>query len=420
MPWLDPSVCTVMTSRRPLPLLVNLQHLMFDGSEICLPFFGPKLSRLSTFDFNDTSPVNFIPFIKTLVPNLEHLSISGFAKSARTICEVVCSLHHLHSLYMFDIPVTSACITHLSTLPNLRQLSATITADSHVQTGSCNRFPALVGLELSANSWPLLIDFLKAYVQDLPLRDFSCRVDQVPTPEHLDQLFDTLRKYLPNSVRGIVLSPPLHWNYPPALPVLNPNSIRRLLTFPNLENLAILTPISFEDVDDTLIGEIASAWPRLTSLEFPSPSLFTPRTKVTVCGLRPLADQCANLGKLSISLDPAVPDTHVRLKPDGTSYDTSLSSFMVGYSPMKDPVAVASFLADVFPNLHKVDAWDNRKRSYREIVEGSDAYLWDKVITLYRALVAGRRQERLHGSQSMESQTPKLDFDDAGDCLCCA
>ena len=133
-----------MASHRPLPLLVNLQHLMFDGLKTCLPFFSPKLSRLSIVDFSGISSVNCIASIKTLVSNLEHLNISGFVQSARTVCELVCSLYHLRSLNVIDIPVTSACITHLSTLPNLRQLSVGITAESRIQTASsCNLFPAL-------------------------------------------------------------------------------------------------------------------------------------------------------------------------------------------------------------------------------------------------------------------------------------
>ena len=249
-------------------------------------------------------------------------------------------------------------------------------------------------------------DFLTAYIQDLPLQNFSCRVKPVATPERLDQLFATLRNYLPNSMRGIVLSRPPHWDYPCALPVLNPNSICRLLTFPNIEKLAILTPISYEDVDNTLIGEIASASPRLTSLEFPffKFATLTSEAKVTLCGLRPLADHCPNLETLAIGLDPAVPDTHVRLRPDGTFYDTSLAFLSVGHSQIEDPVAVASFLADLFPNLSRVETWDDEMLSAGEIEdkwdEGTYAYLWDKVNTLHRALVVARRQERLHTSQS--------------------
>jgi hypothetical protein len=397
-----------MEAPRPLPLLVNLRELVYD-SRSCLDvtqFLGPKLSRFSIVNGRaSVVHTSALVSIKTLVPNLEHLCVkSSFSTCAlgRTACEVVCSLHHLRSLNLTSLPLTSACITHLSTLPNLRQLSATITADSRIQTASSrNLFPALVRLDLSADSWPLVIDFLTTYIQDLPLRDFHCCIEKFPTSDHLDQLFGTLRKCcLPNSVREIELFRPLGTNYPLALSVLDPNSIRRLLAFPNLESLAIFTPISFEDIDKTLIGEIASAWPHLTTLEFPRLNPLTMQTKVTICGLRQLADQCTNLKTLAIDLDPAVPDTHVRLKPDGSFYDTSLAWFSVGYSRMKDPVAVASFLADVFPNLSRVDAWDNDMGSDREMEEGTDAYLCNKVDTLYRALVAARRRERLHVSQS--------------------
>jgi hypothetical protein len=49
---------------------------------------------------------------------------------------------------------------------------ATAIRDDH--RSSCNLFPALLGLDLSAKSWPLVIDFLTA---DLQLQKFSCNVE---------------------------------------------------------------------------------------------------------------------------------------------------------------------------------------------------------------------------------------------------
>jgi len=49
--------------------------------------------------------------------------------------------------------------------------------------------------------------------------------------------------------------------------VVNPDAIRLLFAFPNLEVLQIRKATSFKDVDDALIKDIASEWPRLRSLE---------------------------------------------------------------------------------------------------------------------------------------------------------
>src|ERR1700691_3440790 len=102
-------------------MLVNLRDLACGFFECYLdvaPFFGPKLSRFSIVirDNASVASASALASLKILVPHLEHLrvlSCSGHLSLSQMVCGVVCSLHHLFSLDLTNILLTSECITHL-------------------------------------------------------------------------------------------------------------------------------------------------------------------------------------------------------------------------------------------------------------------------------------------------------------------
>jgi hypothetical protein len=167
----------------------------------------------------------------------------------------------------------------------------------------------------------------------------------------------TMRRHCSlGSLKGITLSPEqeVHNDSPPDH-ILHPNTLRLLFAFPNLEVLNISTIISFSEVDNTLIEDMASAWPHLKSLELRYFFASRRTTRVTIDGLLPLAS-CSSLRALAFNLDPTIRDTSIPLRPGVRN--EALFYLGVGHSPITDPCAVASFLSEVFPCLTNIDAWE--------------------------------------------------------------
>src|ERR1700683_764726 len=146
-------------------------------------------------------------------------------------------------------------------------------------------------------------DFFGAHMWHL-LQKVRFEVREGPTPHHFLQLFSTLhRSRSLRSMQEITLWPIGNGELTDVMHVVNPDAIRLLFAFPNLEVLQIKMATSFEDIDDALIKDITSTWPQLRSLKFQY--LYTPDDigiKVTIFGLLPLAN-CAFLASLSITLD---------------------------------------------------------------------------------------------------------------------
>ena len=178
----------------------------------------------------------------------------------------------------------------------------------------------------------------------------------------------------------------------PTYPV-NPDSISFLFPFHDLEVLFIGTPTSFKHIDNTLIKDIANAWPRLRILQLHYIHEYE-HTKVTISGLLPLSN-CAYLESLEITLDLTIPDTSMLRKADGSFYNGSLSRLVVGNSPIKGPEAVTSFLSNIFPNLTDIEVWcSEHGDSGRDLEWGTETELWERVQDSYLTLVNVRRQER--------------------------
>lgn len=114
--------------------------------------------------------------------------------------------------------------------------------------------------------------FFEAYLQPSSLEGVEFQVNEPPTNGYLYQLFTTMRKCCSlGSLPGIMLSPQVELadyivNLLSKL-VLDPSTLHMLVAFTNLEVLRIKTLTSFAKVDNTLIKDVASAWPGLKSPE---------------------------------------------------------------------------------------------------------------------------------------------------------
>jgi hypothetical protein len=372
------------------------------------PLTGSDWERLAFYakrvKYLELPCLDFQIYRRIIFPALIGLVITKWpAGASATICKIICSTH-LRSLYMTHNSLTTKSVIHLSNLPHLQELSAKITLDNEIRTPleAVSRdycFPALLNFHLRADSWTHAIDFFAAYMHHSPLQIIEMEVEQVPSQQELTRLLDTvLDCCLPSSLRQLVLRPDDDAEQPddPTC-VLESHAIRRLFAFPNLEVLRISLAISFEQIDDPLVKDMASAWPQLQQLElqFSPWGMAEQATRTTIYGLLPLAE-CSHLTSLLINVNASVPDLAFLAQRDGLFYNSSLSYLAVGYSPIGDSVAVASFLSNFFPNLKDIMAWGNIDGDDDlQEEEGSAPMLWQQVRNFFQPFVAIRRQERV-------------------------
>jgi hypothetical protein len=396
---------TIEASLRPL--LENLTHLVWNHTIFDItPFLGSKLSRIYIATKPSYIP-SLIDSLKTFAPLLNNIEFSitqwPQKKLSPAIIDFIHSLQTLHCLKLTGSFITPDYLAHLSGLPHLRMLYITLdTSHGHTQSRSLlrdNSFPALREFGICTSSWTIAIDIFAAYMRHLPLQTVEMEVERVPSQIEVTRLLDTILDCcLPDSLRRLVFRPDDigKADADEILPcVLDPPAIRRFFAFPNMEVLRISAAISFDDIDDDLIKDMVSKWPRLKELELLYYRGFgvDVHSKVTLYGLLPLADS-PHFTSLTIHLNATIPPAKIILRPDGSFHNGALSHLAVGYSPIGDSVAVASFLSNVFPNLMDIEAWDNIHGYVNPLEEGSAPMLWQQVVSFYQPFVNIRKQER--------------------------
>jgi hypothetical protein len=394
----------IALSGRPFPLFQHLRRFDYYGyGKECASHLALFLGRgLSRFSIESIIPkmVPALSSLPTLVPLLSELSLGRILMESKndstvicnTVCDAVCTLQFLRLLEL-HIPLRAKLLYHISIMPHLSKLVVMITAKILTQAllanSSARLFPALHELVLYAAVWAEPSDFLEGFMRAAPLRKTTIAVTEAPLSHHLQRLF-TICAY--HSLTSIVLSTRGH-----ALAdderrhVLDPGVLGLLFACPDLEVLEITTAISFEEVDDTVIRNMASAWPRLKSLALRNWKVTSPPTKVTLVGLLPLAD-CIFLKSVSINVDATVPNPNVYLRPDGTFYNGALTHLSVNHSLIEEPIDVALFLSNVFPNLAKIEPCGDWNCEDMDL----SCELWREVEKFYEPFVSIRRQERAH------------------------
>jgi hypothetical protein len=186
---------------------------------------------------------------------------------------------------------------------------------------------------------------------------------------------------------------------------LDPLGIKLLYVFTNLEVLKINTASSANELDDTILEEIASTWPRLRVLQI-CYSRHTRRhsPRITINGLAALT-KCRVLADLSLPFD-----SRPRLHPfTGVSQD-SLVSVTFAKSSLNRPARIVRFFSQTFPNVSSISAYDPVECSLYQ-VKVRDRH-WDETKDLFRTLrgEAGGRQSVTSKSEDARSEDDSSDY----------
>ena len=362
---LSPSVFRAIESSLDLghfnrPLLQNLSELSFGENssgvslrDVCV-FLGPRLKtlRLSTFS-SFHSLDNFSIAIKSRCPAIEHLYISSQGLTTWTkscVVDLICSLSSLRTLSYEGVTTDAQTLKHLSSLPFLRSLNVRLPRPKRrAQEDFLEPFLTMRHLDVSVGSITNAGEFLQVTSSSSSLESLSIIFDRiVPTPEQLRAVFtimqrssfcDTLIMFTLQDRVGINRFSPYS---------LDAHTLSPLLQCRNLERVSI--SYGHTAIDNSILKAIALAWPCLRDISLhPYQKGRLWHSKANLQGLSYLAQHCQSLQSVSLQFDVSLPAT--TMYPDKGIRCESLTRLFVSHSHVSDPLTVATFLADVFPNL---------------------------------------------------------------------
>ncbi|KAJ7144125.1 hypothetical protein C8R44DRAFT_846099 [Mycena epipterygia] len=382
--WLDLSRAEDLPSEalfETLSLCLPAEHLFpnlktLSWTYVDAPLFpyirivlGPKITNIEINLTTTMSHLSLIPTLALRCPHLTDVQVSyeytpiPFHDEIRTSVSLfVRGLKRLRSLRVNDLD--RPALEHLATLPTLTLLTLENIQGStrfFPKQLDPSRFSTLESLAIWLTTAEAAIFWIES-VSHSALADLSITMSSPPTTQALSALYVAVAENIPcaNLCRLQVDVP-----YPFAVAPFDESSdqsvvekregLTRLFRFHNLTNLGLESLRGF-DLDDALVLEMAQAWPNLRTLQLLPNGPASPASRVTLAALRSFAHHCPKLVSLGIELDAGtVPVAHEGDKQD---VQTKLNVLSVGFSPISNPSAVASFIFDIFPEVS--DLYGNR------------------------------------------------------------
>ncbi|KDQ62058.1 hypothetical protein JAAARDRAFT_29959 [Jaapia argillacea MUCL 33604] len=410
----DLEVFRLLSIYRPLGVLLpNLRHLHWSYSlEETFPYIHlfphANLSGLDIWaavGISDEERTLFLSRLTTTSPKLLRLHSAGTVSVMGL--QQVCRIRHLQDISLLLSSLSAAELALLAGLSSLARIS--IRAQQYQDiTVQCLRshchepfvsLRCLMILGLNSESYTALL----LWISPSHLQELTCEIDR-STPAStvsFKALIDAVAQSCsPTSLSylEIIDSAP-----EPTFPELHLEaaSLRPLLAFGNLATVFIDPPI-FIVMDNSMLQEMALAWPDLEYLSIGVERRSLRGYEVTLQGLIPLVEHCPRLKNLGVVLHATTKIDAV--KPANGVSVSSVKHLKFGRSTITvgRAMEVAAFLSALFPKvgLWSLSAWDdddaeNLDAEVAEEVEDCairDA--WREVSRAYPLFAMVREQEQ--------------------------
>lgn len=345
-----------------VPLLCNLHHLAFsddpESMKVARFLLAPTIRTIHLDFVSDIFTVSdattFLAILRDKCPYLEHLEFCRIPDElCPTVSQFVCGWKNLQTFWGNQSPtVTDEIFIHLASLPALSKLKLSLGHNSLPSAFPLQPFPRLRDLDLCAFKIRAITDWLKLYHLQ-PLRSlaltFHSRISVEPA-----ELTHVIRDHCAHPCLTRLV---LHDNSHIPGPSFDPYMLRPLFAFTKLTIVDIL--YTLQHIDDTILGEMANAWPQLERLTLGS-STESYGGKMTLAGLVPFARYCPKLEAIWLPFDAS------KIERPGRKFrNRQVTKLGMGYSNIKDATAVAEFLSDIFPNLCSI-YWPVQNRTAGE------------------------------------------------------
>ncbi|RDX48442.1 hypothetical protein OH76DRAFT_1483819 [Lentinus brumalis] len=311
---------------------------------------------------------------------------SGVAVIDRPLETCLLTWCDLRVLRLRGIPVSSATISAIAALQLLEELNIQTTSLLTPLEGGLGTFaPSLKTLHIHIDFLSWATKFL-AHISSSRLESLSVFLADCSPAYTVSDFCTVIAQHQSRlALREIRI---LQARMASPDTTTKPEHLRPLLQLPQLAVLSIEGRESFGiDIDDSFLGEMASAWPELEILKLDPLDPCLPA--VTWAGLVRFAHLCPKLRSIKLGIDtgadvPAFDNLLVR-----PAAPSSLVSLHVGRAaPPRDPVQLAAFLFEHFPLLDSVSSYP-RREDYAQTILG-----WKKVKDILYELRLVRRQER--------------------------
>lgn len=260
------------------------------------------------------------------------------------------------------IKLDSKSLVHIASLPNLLTLDAPLSA---LQTSReilpLVPFPALKNIHAYFSCITDADGFFKRLSSSSRLESIAVDVSTISPFQQLRSFLTTVHQRCSHDT---LTSFSLDDSGEMAVDALLPHSIEAdvltpLLQFPNLENVCIHIHYGYDTIDNSLILDMALAWPHLRKISLGIYHQAHWRSKIDLESLLHLAQHCRTLESVKYEFDVSLPTTSIYSgeRLGNGIRNESTTHLSVGRSSITDPAAVAALLSNVFPNLMLLHTW---------------------------------------------------------------
>lgn len=364
----------------------------------CMPLFMSPATEKVTFSLMDLKTIG-LSLMQALFhnfPGLQHVEILGISTRQQTAVDKALSEMFSHGQALCSIrmsaSLTQTIAESLTGLAHLNLLEAKL--DDRSVFAQSSRFRALTSLEVRSETFRATSNFLCMLASPLETARFRLW-EGVLEPDELTRTFEVMKLHCSHPHLSGLNIFTLDSRVEPPGSCINDGVLRPLLVFSNLSRLELhLTART--DISNSFLREMASAWPRLSTLVLNTTG-WLQKSSITPAGLIPLLGlPCLTI--ISIAIDASIIDSTAQPAIDGT-VTGALIHMMLQDSAVEDnnirPMAI--FLAKFAPNLKGIDSWnDDIAPSTNDSMEVRKKYRkrWEQIAHLVRDLIAASEQEK--------------------------
>ncbi|KAJ6517342.1 hypothetical protein C8R47DRAFT_1000332 [Mycena vitilis] len=326
---------------------------------------GPRLNQLDIRAPLRASDLHLLPTIAVKCPELTDIEINGNSWGAlednpeyraqlfTNISLFLRGLSRIEKVHLTDSGVDGLAFDHLATISTLKSLRM-FDGDGIVcrlsQPGAAPRFTQLTFIALQAFPVEVASDIFSCRP---PLAHIKLDIYPEASIESVSDLYRTLAANLPPlALRSLAIitrdTVARYSHIPPVFALAYPLAFPPVLHFHHLTTVTLRNDYAFA-LDDSVVSEIARAWPHLQSLDLNSglaPAGSEP-PRVTLAALCIFAEHCPALESLGINISALI----IPPMDEFVFRRSGLKTLSVSYAPIDDSPAVADFIFAVFPNV---------------------------------------------------------------------
>ncbi|KIJ65160.1 hypothetical protein HYDPIDRAFT_27882 [Hydnomerulius pinastri MD-312] len=379
------------SDRRPETSMAFLRTLLSPQlTKLHLDWCGPFPHDRSVWDIHDMSLLSSIgKLCPSLTDFLLRIPNDSREHASLALSHLLPSLTNLNSVSCQIIDAST--LLYLAGLHSLRYISFALT-QQFPDLCLCEGFDALEELVVEAETLQLALSLLLKLHFSPKTVQFS--LWESPEASCIQDIFVNLPSHCATHVlQTISLQdiPALGWD-PDLATTVTFETVKPILPFHHLTTLTMDVVCNF-DITDDQFEEMASAWPKLSTLELNTHHGWGNESQLTFNGFLSFLRKCPHLKIIAIALNAhhaqfirTGTDTKPRVPGSGAVHHnlTSLNVLdsVIQYTAI---LPIADWLSAITPNLEHIHAWQGNCMGVP--VEADYMSHWSEVETMYKAFV---------------------------------